>query len=176
MITQTLEPEERRNVGGRNLCRQPETPFGAPRPRYSSAGCFPAESASASPGKHNLSQGLARFHDSDTTAMPQKIQHPEPSPQDAVRFSRRELRGAIHWSDFQIRKHIGRLVELEFVLAHRGRNGRSYVYELLYSGEAGEGVPFLMGLADPASLRESTLTMPTLSPFPPDLEPPLSPP
>jgi len=37
---------------------------------------------------------------------------------------------------------------------HRGRNGQRYVYELLYSGEGREGQPFLMGLIDPAKLKE----------------------
>ena len=75
-------------------------------------------------------------------------------PHRAYRFTRRELRQAIHWSDSQLRKHLNRLVDLEYVLVHRGRNGQRYVYELLYSGEGREGQPFLMGLIDPAKLKE----------------------
>jgi hypothetical protein len=35
---------------------------------------------------------------------------------------------------------------------HRGKRGRSYVYELLYGGEGQGGNPFLMGLVDAAKL------------------------
>ena len=53
----------------------------------------------------------------------------------AFRFTRRDVREALGWSDFQIHKHLTRLVQLEYVLVHRGRRGRRYVYELLYAGE-----------------------------------------
>ncbi len=71
----------------------------------------------------------------------------------AFRFTRRDLREAIGWSDFQVRMHLGKLVELEYLIIHRGKQGRRFVYELLYSGEGREGQPFLMGLIDPAKLK-----------------------
>ena len=71
----------------------------------------------------------------------------------AFRFTRRDLREAIGWSDFQVRMHLGKLVELEYLIVHRGKQGRRFVYELLYSGEGREGQPFLMGLIDPAKLK-----------------------
>ncbi len=71
-----------------------------------------------------------------------------------VRFTRRDVRESIAWSDFQVRTHLTKLVDLEYVLAHRGKNGQRYVYELLYSGEGREGEPFLMGLTDPSKLKE----------------------
>jgi hypothetical protein len=49
-----------------------------------------------------------------------------------VRFSRRALREAIAWGDTQLRLHLTRLVELEYVLAHREGPGGKYVYELAY--------------------------------------------
>jgi len=52
-----------------------------------------------------------------------------------------------------VRIHLDRLVELEYVLVHRGRNGQRYVYELLYNGGGAEDQPFLMGLLDPAKLK-----------------------
>lgn len=48
------------------------------------------------------------------------------------RFSRRALREAIAWGDTQLRLHLERLVELEYVLTHREGPGGKYVYELAY--------------------------------------------
>ncbi|WP_153558977.1 hypothetical protein [Roseimaritima sediminicola] len=92
-------------------------------------------------------------------------------PRNAYRFTRRDVRESIHWSDSQIRKHLSRLVELEYVLVHRGRNGQRYVYELLYSGEGQEGQPFLMGLIDPAKLKSPASMTQTLPPSAPTLTP-----
>jgi hypothetical protein len=52
-------------------------------------------------------------------------------PRSAVRFTRRQLRVATKCADFAIRKHLRKLEQLEYVLAHRGRNGQRYVYELI---------------------------------------------
>ena len=71
----------------------------------------------------------------------------------AFRFSRREVREVTRWSDTALKVHLGRLVELEYVLVHRGGRGQSFAYELLYQGEGEAGEPFLMGLIDVASLR-----------------------
>ena len=49
-----------------------------------------------------------------------------------VRFSRRALREAIAWGDTQLRVHLERLVDLEYVLTHREGPGGKYVYELVY--------------------------------------------
>jgi hypothetical protein len=84
-------------------------------------------------------------------------------PRNAFRFTRRDLREAIRWSDFQVRSHLKKLVDLEYVIVHRGRNGQRYVYELLYGGEGREGQPFLMGLIDPAKLKEPASTTKTPS-------------
>jgi hypothetical protein len=69
------------------------------------------------------------------------------------RFTRRDVREAIGWTDFQVRTHLTKLVELEYVLVHRGRRGQQFVYELLYDGQGREGQPFLMGLIDPAKIH-----------------------
>jgi hypothetical protein len=74
-------------------------------------------------------------------------------PRDAFRFTRRDVREATGWSDFQLHTHLTKLVSLEYVLAHRGTRGGRYVYELLYNGEGHEDQPFLMGLIDPAQLK-----------------------
>ena len=84
----------------------------------------------------------------DSTARSQGI------PRSAFRFTRRDVRESIHWSDTQVRRHLARLVDLEYVLVHQGRNGQRYVYELLYGGEGREDQPFLMGLIEPAKLQK----------------------
>jgi DNA primase len=67
-----------------------------------------------------------------------------------VRFTRREVREATGWGDTQLRVHLGRLEELEYVLSRRDA-GR-VVYELAWSGEGQEGEPFVMGLIDISDL------------------------
>jgi DNA primase catalytic core len=49
------------------------------------------------------------------------------------RFSRRALREAITWGDTQLRLHLERLADLEYVLTHREGAGGKYVYELVYA-------------------------------------------
>ncbi len=72
-------------------------------------------------------------------------------------FSRKEIREYTGWTDFQVRTHIHRLVEMEYVLVHNGRRGKNYVYELLYQGQGQKGNPFLLGLID---VRKLTTSMP----------------
>jgi DNA primase len=74
-------------------------------------------------------------------------------PRSDVRFTRREIRERIGWSNTQLHTHLGRLVELEYLLVHRGQNGQRYVYELLYEGQGQSGQPFLAGLIDVEALR-----------------------
>lgn len=68
------------------------------------------------------------------------------------RFSRRDVREALRWSDTPLKIHLGRLVEMEYLLVHRGGRGQSFAYELLYRGEGESGSPFVMGLLDVARL------------------------
>jgi len=56
-----------------------------------------------------------------------------------VRFTRRELREAVQWGDTQLKVHLARLVELEFIALHR--HGLTHAYELVFAApddEAGE--------------------------------------
>lgn len=71
-----------------------------------------------------------------------------------VRFTRKAIRDAYGWNHTQCRIHLDRLVEFEYVLAHRGKRGQSYEYELLYQGGGEDSQPFLMGLIDTAKLRQ----------------------
>jgi DNA primase len=68
----------------------------------------------------------------------------------AVRFTRRELRGATGWGDTQLKVHLARLVDMELVLMHRGHAG-VFDYELVYDGDH-SGSPHLSGLIDPQAL------------------------
>ena len=69
------------------------------------------------------------------------------------RFSQREVREHTGWSDFAVKTHLRKLVELEYVLVHRSQRGQSFVYELLYRGEGTDGRPFVLGLIDVEKLR-----------------------
>ena len=68
--------------------------------------------------------------------------------QKDYRFSRREFRESIGWSDFQVRMHLSKLVAMEYVLVHHGKQGRSYLYELIYAGQGRDGKPFVLGLTE----------------------------
>jgi DNA primase catalytic core len=67
------------------------------------------------------------------------------------RFSRRQVREYTRWGDTQLKIHLARLVELEYLLVHRGGRGQSFEYELLYDG-AGDA-RHLSGLIDVEALR-----------------------
>ena len=75
-------------------------------------------------------------------------------PRGEVRFSRKDVRDATGWSDTQLRVHLERLAELEYVLVHRGARGQSFVYELLYDGD-GTLEPHLSGLIDVTTMASS---------------------
>ena len=64
------------------------------------------------------------------------------------RFSRREVREVTGWGDTQLRLHLGRLEELEYLLAHRGGRGQSFVYELAFAIEGDGCKPVMAGLID----------------------------
>ncbi|MDJ0766614.1 MAG: CHC2 zinc finger domain-containing protein [Myxococcota bacterium] len=68
-------------------------------------------------------------------------------------FTRRNIRETIGWSYDQVRVHLDRLVDLEYVLVHKGGRGQSFVYELLYAGEGQDGGPFLMSLIDVSIIK-----------------------
>lgn len=73
------------------------------------------------------------------------------------RFSRRFVRERLGWGETQLRVHLDRLVGLEYVVAHRGSRGKSYVYELAYeAGAQGERCGVLS--ASPASSGAASTT------------------
>lgn len=64
-----------------------------------------------------------------------------------VRFTRRDVRDYTQWGHTQLKLHLHRLEEMEYLLVHRGSRG-SFFYELLYDGQGRDGAPFLPGLID----------------------------
>jgi DNA primase len=62
-------------------------------------------------------------------------------------FSRRALREAIHWGDTQLKIHLARLAELEYLVTHRTKcNG--FEYELVYDMAGADNSLRFPGLAD----------------------------
>jgi len=57
----------------------------------------------------------------------------ECAEEDAV-FSRREIRQYSGWSDYQIRRQLKELVELEYLYPVSGRNGKKFLYKLVWDG------------------------------------------
>jgi len=56
-------------------------------------------------------------------------------PAEAVRFTRREVREWTGLGNTQVRAHLKRLEEYEYVFVHAGGRGQSIVYELAYQGD-----------------------------------------
>jgi DNA primase len=71
-----------------------------------------------------------------------------------LRFTRRALREAIDWGDTQLKVHLARLVELEYLVAHRTKSGGNE-YELVYDLGADEHTLCFPGLADIEALRHA---------------------
>ncbi|HEY3616071.1 MAG TPA: CHC2 zinc finger domain-containing protein [Candidatus Sulfotelmatobacter sp.] len=62
-----------------------------------------------------------------------------------LRFTRRDVRDWLHWGDTQLKIHLGRLLELEYLLLNR--RGLTHEYQLLWEGED-NAHPHLCGLSD----------------------------
>ena len=69
------------------------------------------------------------------------------------RFTRREVREATGWGNTQLKIHMQRLEELEYLVAHRCEHGQGFVFELAYDGGGKDGAPYLIGLLDEEKLR-----------------------
>ena len=81
-------------------------------------------------------------------------------PRDRVRFTQRQLRESLCWSDRSLRRQLARLVQLEYVLAYRTGRGNGREYQLLYdptpnSAEAVENA-WQLGLCPVEKLKNST--------------------
>jgi len=71
-----------------------------------------------------------------------------------VRFRARAVREALALGATQVKLHLRRLVDLEYVVVHTTGHGVGWAYELVYRGEGRDGQPFLPGLIDVEKLRK----------------------
>ncbi|KAF1079096.1 MAG: DNA primase, phage associated [Candidatus Rifleibacterium amylolyticum] len=69
------------------------------------------------------------------------------------RFSRRDIREYTGIGNTQLRVHLARLEELEYLIPHRGSRGQTFEYELFYDGKGKDGKTFLHGLISVEKLR-----------------------
>ncbi len=70
-----------------------------------------------------------------------------------IRITRKAIRDASGWNDTQLRVHLDRLVDMEYLTAHRDGAGGRFVYELVYDGDGG-AAPHLSGLIDTATINK----------------------
>ena len=71
-----------------------------------------------------------------------------------LRLGRADVRAVAGVSETQLRLHLERLVEMDYLLVHRGQRGQSFVYELLFDGAVDDTTPQLVGLVDAEALRD----------------------
>lgn len=71
---------------------------------------------------------------------------------EEVRFSRRDVRASLGWGDTQLKIHLARLLEMEYLLLYR--RGLSYEYTLLWDGED-NGSTHLCGLLEVGNVNRS---------------------
>jgi DNA primase catalytic core len=81
----------------------------------------------------------------------------KPKSGGAATFTRKELRDHCGWSLTQVRVHLERLVELEYLAIRHGRLGSQFVYEVLFDPDTPEAVAHI-GLIDTAKLRHDCET------------------
>ncbi|QGX41525.1 CHC2 zinc finger domain-containing protein [Permianibacter aggregans] len=96
------------------------------------------------PQTRNLLQAIHRMVEERSAALEMK--------RGDYRFSRREVRDYTQWGNTQLKLHIQRLEDMEYLIVHRGGRGSTLVYELAYNGEGDQGERFLPGLIDVAAL------------------------
>jgi DNA primase catalytic core len=71
-------------------------------------------------------------------------------------WRRRDLRAFTGWSDTALKVHLGRLVDLEYVLTQRdSAHLQGLLYELLFDGDVTTARPHLSGLIDVEEMRKA---------------------
>jgi DNA primase len=77
------------------------------------------------------------------------------------RFSRRDVRAHTGWGHTQLKTHLHRLEELEYLIVHRGGRGQTFVYELNWSGseaeKSGASRPLVGGMSAPGRPSETRM-------------------
>ena len=76
--------------------------------------------------------------------------HTEPGK---YHFTRRDVREYTDWGNTELKRHLDKLMDMEYLLARRDGPGGRYTYELAYKGEVEPGERFLPGLIDARELR-----------------------
>ena len=76
---------------------------------------------------------------------------------DQCLLSRREIREKTGWSQTQLKIHLDRLTDHEYLVARFGRRGQCYVYEVLFDGDIDQSKPQLNGLASFTGIFDGTL-------------------
>lgn len=77
--------------------------------------------------------------------------------QDKCLFTRREVREQTGSSETQVRVHLQRLEDLEYIARRHGRNGISCLYELMIDAREPDGI-YHVDLIDPRSLAPEPVT------------------
>jgi len=74
--------------------------------------------------------------------------------QDKARFTRRNVRERTQQSETQVRLHLQRLEDLEYIQKRHGRNGIVSVYELMVDSSEPEGIAHV-GLLELDQLKKA---------------------
>ena len=81
----------------------------------------------------------------------------------AFLFSRRDVRDHTGWGHTQLKIHLHRLEELEYLAIHHGGRGQNYVYELNWSGseseKSGSSRPQVGGMSGDGRPNEKPITI-----------------
>lgn len=88
----------------------------------------------------------------DIKAMVAEVCETRKIDQDKAHFTRRDVRERTGQSETQVRLHLQRLEDLEYIQRRHGQNGISCVYELMIERNEPEGIAHV-GLIDLAKLR-----------------------
>jgi DNA primase catalytic core len=74
------------------------------------------------------------------------------------RFTRKQLRDVTGWGNTQLKVHLARLEDMEFLAMHNIPRSKAIAYELLFDGSADNNNPHLMGLLDVGCLQKNNAT------------------
>jgi DNA primase len=91
------------------------------------------------------------------------------------RFSRRQIREHTRLGQSQVHLHITRLVEMEYLIVHRGMRGQSYVYELAFDPAADGSLPASDSIGASATTESFRGLEPSFRGEGPDLSAPFRP-
>ena len=73
--------------------------------------------------------------------------------QQDFRFTRKRVRDYTNWGNTQLKVHLARLLEMEYLSLFTGSRGNTFVYKLEYQGGGEGGESFAMNLIDTKKLR-----------------------